>query len=400
MSAPGANAAALLLALLLLGCASPAPDAPRGYAFRVMPGTTFDLAQGRTLDPAEQAARLEPVRLLFLGEHHTDAASHQAQLETLRLLHDHGHALTVALEMFSPAADAALEDWRRGKLDELQFLEHSHWYDAWGFPWRYYRGLFLWFREQQIPLHGVNADEATRTAARRGKLEDLPAAEREELGDLDIVLEPHRDLLLETLRAGGHAGEFTPDSPRFQGFLRVQTLWDRLMGQLAARLAAAQQGRATVVLLIGSGHLAYKLGANLQAARATPLPQLTVWDAPVADEELDARGRAYVPIGIGDWVRVHRQDPGAPDYPSLSGVKLAAAAEGVRVEALTPFAAPWLTVLHTGDAVVTLNGLAAASPTQLRLAVESLPWDQPATLSVIREGKTLPLVIYPRHDRP
>ncbi|HEX7926743.1 MAG TPA: ChaN family lipoprotein, partial [bacterium] len=244
----------------LAGCIPSAPDAPRGFAFRVPPATTYDLTRAKPLTPEEQAQRLQGVRLLFVGEHHDEARSHAAQLELLQTLQSRGRLITVALEMFPPDADGALDEWRQGRLEEAEFLERSGWYESWGHPWRYYRSLFIWFREQQIPLRGVNVDKATRIAARVDKPQDLPQATQEEVGDLREVLEPHRDFLLAQLRSAGHAGDLNPDSPQFKSFLRVQMLWERAMGRRAARLAEELPPNGIVVVLIGSGHLGYKLG--------------------------------------------------------------------------------------------------------------------------------------------
>jgi uncharacterized iron-regulated protein len=388
-------AAAGLLAALA-GCAGPTPDAPRGFAFRVAPAATFDLSIARELTPREQGDRLLGVRLLFTGEHHEDPRSHAAQLELLRLLQARGRLITVALEMFPPDADGALDDWRLGKVEEAEFLERARWYEHWGFPWPYYRELFLWFREQQIPLRGVNVDETTRGAVRRDQMQDLPAEVREELGDLSAVVEPHRDLLLAQLRGSGHEGKLDADAAQFKSFLRVQTLWERAMGRRAARIAETQPPSGIVVVLIGSGHLAYKLGANLQAAQVSSVAQLTLWDAMEPPELLDPQGRAHVPVGVADWARVYVQETAGPLYPSLAGVKLSQAAVGVRVDAVSPFAAPWLQGLQTGDVIRSVNRRLAGTPTRLRLACEALPWDLPAMFFVERQDTSVTLSLTPR----
>lgn len=386
-------------ALMLGACAPHGPDAPRGYAFRVPPGVTFDLTRARVLTPREQGERLQGVALLFLGEHHEDARSHAAQLEILKLLQARGRLITVALEMFPPEADEALDAWRLGRLEEAEFLERAQWYRHWGYPWHTYRELFLWFREQQIPLRGINVDEQARAAARRNRPEDLPPALREDAGDLTAVLEPHRDLLLEQLRAAGHTGDLAADSAQFAGFLRVQTLWERVMGRRAARLAEALPPQGIVVVLIGSGHLAYKLGANLQAAQASSVTQLSVWDTVVKPETLDAQGRGHVPVGVSDWARLYAGAGASPRYPSLAGLKLSSTPGGVRVEAVSPFAAPWLRPLRPGDVIREVNGVLTATPTRLRLTCEALPWERPAAVTLERDGALATVTLTPRPER-
>jgi uncharacterized iron-regulated protein len=366
------------------------------YSYPVPLGETFDLAQGRVLEPSGQARRLETVRLIFLGEQHTDPRSHQAQLAVLEQIAAQGRPLLVALEMFPPAADAVLEEWRSGKLSEAAFLERSRWYETWGYPFSHYRSVFTWLRDHRIPLRGINADEATRAAVRQGQLESLPPALRAEVGDLDAVLEPHRDYLLDTLRQAGHRGNLDADAQDFRRMLRVQTLWDRLMGGRAARLAESQPGNGAVAVLLGSGHLAYRLGANLQAARVTDLAQLSLWDTTVPRSALDPGGRFPVPVGMADWVRGYRQEEPQPEYPRLSGIKLAAHAQGVRVESVRP--GPSAYPLQADDVIVALNGAPAGGTAGLRLDFEALPWDRPAELTILRAGKTLTLTVTPHRD--
>src|SRR5512145_493495 len=52
----------------------------------VVDGIT-DAARGDTLTPPELAARLDGVRLLFVGESHTDVEFHRVQLRVLQELH-------------------------------------------------------------------------------------------------------------------------------------------------------------------------------------------------------------------------------------------------------------------------------------------------------------------------
>jgi uncharacterized iron-regulated protein len=396
-----ALALAALLAALVAGCAAQEADLPGratgpAYAFPVPPDTTFDLTRGEPLQRAQLEARLRGARLVFLGEHHTDARSHAFQREVLELLLAQGRPLAVALEMFPPQADPVLEDWRQGRLDELAFLERSGWYEHWGYPWSYYRELFALFRERRVPLHGVNAERETRQAVRENKLDTLPEGLREEIGALEPPLAPHAAYLLDTLRAAGHQGKLRPDAPSFQGYYRVQRLWDRLMGRRSARLAEALGADGVAVLLVGAGHLAFGLGANLQAAQVSDLPRLSVWEAVVDESELDRQGRYPVPVGMADLVRVYRRDDAAARFYGMAGLKLASGEGGVKVEAMHLFGHSRLSALRAGDVIEALNGAPLASPEALRLAYETTGPQRPATVRVRRDGQVVELDVTPR----
>ncbi|MEE8433678.1 MAG: ChaN family lipoprotein [bacterium] len=395
----------MLPALGACGASGPPPSGLHegpAYAFHVAPGETFDMMRGRAVPDGEIAERLRGVRLLFLGEHHTNPRSHRFQRAVIEALRASGRKVGVALEMFPPSANRALEAWRLGKLDELAFLERAGWYTHWGFPWAHYRELFLAFRRHGLPLRGVNAERDTRLKVRQNKLSELPSKLRGELEGLTTPLQPGQRYLLDTLKAAGHAGEMTPDSPTFKGFSRVQEMWERLMGQRAARWAESRPNPAVTVVLIGSGHLAHRLGANLRAARISRVAQLTVWDTVVDKDDLDAEGRFRVPLGMADWVRVYTREKAPVRYPSLAGLKLKAEEAGVAgftVERVSLFAPRELKVMKKGDRIVSLNGKRPKSATALRLAYERLPFGKPARFSILRGGEQITLEIVPRAEK-
>jgi uncharacterized iron-regulated protein len=377
---------------LLAGACASMEDAslrPHTYAYDVPPERTFDMAEGRELSDARMRERLRRVRLLFLGEHHTSRGSHRFQRDMLELLAGQGRRVTVALEMFPPSADPALEAWRKGELDELEFLEQSGWYRHWGFAWAYYREVFEVIRRHGMPVRGVNVKREEREAARKEGLKALPAALSEEIGPGPPEPEPAALYLYDVLSDGGHARVGKPGSPELSALRRVQWLWDRAMGVRAARLAEQVGPDGIVVVLIGSGHLAYRLGANLQAARESALPQLTIWDTMVRK---DSPPEAYrVPLGMADWVRIHERDPEVSPVPSLRGVKLERDPEGARVKSVQlRHGSPWAP-LREGDVIRALNGTPVGSPAALRLAFESLSPEGTAELELLRDGAPLKL---------
>ncbi|MEE8397037.1 MAG: ChaN family lipoprotein [bacterium] len=398
-----------LLGLLVGGCAA-APDLafrPRSYAFPVATGVTFDLARGRPLGTAELAQRLAPIRLLMLGEHHTDPRSHRFQHDVLSLLVREGRKVTVALEMLPPSANAALGRWRRGELGEAEFLEQSGWYRAWRLAWSHYRDLFLLMRQHRLPVFGVNAEEETKKALRSGRTENLPAALRDEIGDPEQQTLPHTMHLLDALRRGGHGEGLSAESKRFRSLRRVQWMWDRLMGGRAARLAEEAPEGGIVVLLIGSGHLAYKVGANLQAARAGGLPQLSVWDEVLTTSP--PGGKHPVPLGIADLARVYPPLAEPAAYPRLAGLTLVKRDQRPERDPATANGPGGVLVkkasrhgrrggnkspaLREGDVILRLNGQPVTSPAGLRLALERLAFGTTARLDVLRGGGPLTLQI-------
>lgn len=374
---------------MLAACAARGPvSGPRPYEFAVEPGTTFDLGQGRAIDREALLRRMAGARLVFLGESHDDLRSHRFQADVLRALAASGRPVTVALEMFPPSADPTLERWRRGEIDEEAFLRASGWYDAWGFAWRLYREAFRVIRAEGLAVHGINATAEQRAAAREGR----PPPGVEDMA-LDPSVAPHRDYLWHTLRQGGHGPDLRRDSERFGALVRVQVLWDELMGRRAARLARQGPPEGVVVVLIGAGHLAHGLGANLRATREAPaLPRLTVMDLQADQQPRDARGRALLPVGLADVVRVLSPE-GEPHIPSLGGLRLAEHAEGVRVAGVRVLGESPLRRFRAGDVILAMEGKPVRDPVSLRLRFEALDPSRRAAFRIRRDGDTLELAV-------
>ena len=428
----------IAVGLALAGCAAVPVDPGRspsaGYAYPVQAETTFDMARGEEIPPAKLGERLARARVIFLGENHSSPRSHRFHLDVLKALLAAGRQVTVGLEMFPPSANDALDQWRRGALEEEAFLESSGWYRHWGYPWEYYRELFGLFRKHRISLHGLNAEKSTRKAVREKKQDELPAPIRTELAGLDNPLPPHRSLMLDVLKEAGHTGDLGADSPRFRSYYRVQRMWDRLMGARAARIAERLSENGVLAVLIGSGHLFYQLGANLEAARATRLPVITLLDLVVGKTELEADGTYRVPLGMADLVRIYpraghgvRGRRGASP-PSLLGLQLTdadteaadagakpadgeaadagtkpAETEGeaahsggrLRVKGVLAFPSSPLHGLKADDVLLEFNGSPISSETSLRLAYERLSTDARAVLTLERKGQRLEVDITP-----
>ncbi len=79
----------------------------------VLDGIT-DTAAGKTLTTGELAARLDDVRVVFIGESHTDIAFHRVQLQVIRELHKRGREVLVGLEMYPYTEQASLDLWNCG----------------------------------------------------------------------------------------------------------------------------------------------------------------------------------------------------------------------------------------------------------------------------------------------
>lgn len=109
-------------------------------------------------DLAEVVKSVEGADVIFIGEIHYNAQHHKAQLDIIRSLHGKKLPIAIGLEMFTPDDQQALDDWSGGKLNEESFLPiYSR---NWSYSWQLYRELFLFARDNQIPLLALNIPKA------------------------------------------------------------------------------------------------------------------------------------------------------------------------------------------------------------------------------------------------
>lgn len=251
----------------------------------------LDARTGAAISPAEVAGRLAKARLVFLGESHTNAEFHRVQLQVIRELVRAGRKVLVGLEMYPATEQAALDLWNAGSLTEAEFVEKSDWYRSWGYHWDYYRDIFLFCREAKVTLHAVNVPRELVSDVRKKGFDGLTAEQKALLPPrIDTENADHLRLLKAFFGdEGGMHSASMPDA-MWQGMFRAQCTWDAAMAWNAVKaLDKAKDPNAVMVVLIGSGHVAYGLGAERQArlwfdggiASVIPIPVLDEKDRPV-----------------------------------------------------------------------------------------------------------------------
>jgi uncharacterized iron-regulated protein len=387
----------LLALLLLVGCAhgpSMVSDLPFGDPARRDREAPLKLdavtatATTESLTPEALAARLAPVRLVFVGEHHSSSAVHEAQRRLIAGLLVARRKVLVGLEMFPYTVQPVLDRWNRGELTEDEFVRESHWYKHWGFDWRYYRDIFL-LRAQGARFFAVNAPREVITAVRKKGRDKLSPEEAAHLPPaIDTASDEHRRLF-KAYFGDGEATHAMSDA-MIEGMFQAQCAWDATMAWNALRaLQADPDPSAVMVVLLGSGHVAYGLGAPRQAAAYAAVPMATVIPVPLAGDEGQ---RARVRASYADYVWGVAPEPGVAPYPSF-GLSLADRS-GVPHPVVTEVAeaSPAARAgVQADDRIVSLDGTAVPDKeTFLRLAA-GRSWGDHAVLVVERAGKNVSL---------
>jgi uncharacterized iron-regulated protein len=105
-------------------------------------------------DLAEVVKNVERADVIFIGEIHYNEKHHKAQLDIIRSLQGKKIPVAIGLEMFTPDDQQQLDAWTEGKLDEESFL--PVYARNWSYGWQLYRDLFIFARDNRIPLIALN----------------------------------------------------------------------------------------------------------------------------------------------------------------------------------------------------------------------------------------------------
>lgn len=198
-------------------------------------------------------------RIIFIGESHDNKLHHMTQLDIIKALHERKYPLAIGLEMFMEKDQKILDRWVTKDMNEREFIQAF--YRNWGVGWGLYKDIFLYARDNSIPLIGLNVPkEITRKVGEHG----FQSLSREEHAKLPPAVtcdvdERYMELLQKIFEIKEH------DKRKFKNFCEAQILWDQAMAWYLYRYLLKDEKRI-VVVLSGSIH-AWKFGIPRQLKR-------------------------------------------------------------------------------------------------------------------------------------
>ena len=366
----------------------------------VVDGIT-DAATGDVVTPPELAARLDGVKIVFVGESHTDIEFHKVQLRVLQELHKRGRQVLVGLEMYPVTEQPWLDRWHSDKaMTEEGFLKESHWYKNWGYHWNYYRDVFLFARQSGIPMFGVNVPRAV-VQTMRGKGYDALTPEQKTMlpSRIDTDDAEHQRLFRAFFTGSDSLHGNMPDAMS-QGMYRAQCTWDAAMGWNALQALQKHGGeKAIMVVLIGSGHVAYGLGAERQVKLWFAGKTASVIPVPVADDEHPPLASVQASYASFVWGLPRSTDP---LYPSvgISTPETKSKAGRYVVIMVAPDSPAQAAGFQLDDELVSMDGVPIDDKETSNRMMSEKRWGDSVVYKVVRDGKEVTLTAYLRRSPP
>jgi uncharacterized iron-regulated protein len=194
---------------------------------------------------AQLVARAERADLVLIGEAHDNPTHHAMELSLISTLWSQKLPLAIGLEMIQADSQQALDDWSAGKLSEQAFLRVYA--RNWSLDWGLYRDIFLFARDNHIPMVGLNIPKEIAVKVARQGFESLSAGEKKDLpeGTTCDLNTPHTAFLKRSFQ---EVFKHASNGSSFTYFCEAQTLRNSGMALNIERYVQKHPGRKVVAL--------------------------------------------------------------------------------------------------------------------------------------------------------
>ncbi len=367
---------------------------------KVVLDAVTDTAAGEIITSHDAAARLSRANLIFLGESHTSMDLHRVQLKIIEELESSGRKVLIGLEMYPYTEQKYLDDWSQGYLTENGFIQTSHWYKNWGYHWNYYRNIFLFAREHGIRMFAVNTPREIVSAVRKKGFQNLTAEEAAHIpSKIDTSSTDHFNLFKAFFEeeTGMHS---SMDDKMAKAMFDAQCTWDATMGYNAVR-ALKENGdtNALMVVLVGSGHVAYGLGIERQAAQWYDGKMASLIPIEVIDEKDRAVETVRASYANFVWGLPQEKDPLYPDL-GLSTGEIPGDTKR-KVISVSKDSVARSAGFQEGDVLISMDGISLGDRETLNRLLAGKTWGDSGAFVVRRGDKDVPLQAYfRRQQRP
>jgi uncharacterized iron-regulated protein len=327
----------------------------------------LDLATPAALDSV--IPQLAVKRVVFVGETHDRYDHHLNQLEIIRRLHEIEPNLVIGVEYLQQRFQPQVDDYIAGKSTENEFLKDVQYFQSWGYDYRLYAPIFLFAREQHIPVRALNVPNSLPSAV--AKL-GLAGITKEQRAELPAEFAPADDAYKARLRAAFDMHQNAKPGA-FDHFVEAQLAWDESMAASAAAYLIARSG-VPMVILAGAGHIEFGSGIPSRLERRTHATYAIVLSS---GEDVEPH--------IADYLLLSSKQELPP--AGVLGVNLKDRDGECWVSAATPGSAAEKVGIERGDVILAIDGQPVESAADVRLALWDKKPEEQVRVSVRRKHR-------------
>jgi len=238
--------------------------------------TIISTKTGEAVSFDELMADLAGVRVIYVGEQHSDPVHHRIQLDIIKAVYQTDPDIVVGMEMFDHTYQHILDLWSAGELDQKTFLQKVHWYANWKWNFELYKDILEFIKQEKIRLVGLNVPFHIPSKIALGGIENLLDDDRKHIPpNIDTSIDAHRAYVEKIYN---HHRATKMDS--FDFFYEAQCAWEDTM----AASVALNMKDDRMIVIAGNGHIIRKFGIPDRTFRQTGADFRTVYPATAGNE--------------------------------------------------------------------------------------------------------------------
>jgi uncharacterized iron-regulated protein len=187
-------------------------------------------------------------KVILIGEMHNEKNHHVMQLDVIKALNERGIPLAIGMEMYPSESQGLLDRWNEGKITEQNFQSIYTLY--WAEDWLLYRDIFIYARDNHIPLIAINVPKHIMSKVMNQGFASLELADKKNLPP-EVTCElntKYTELLKQSYLL--HVN----NKKSFTFFCEAQTLFNNGMAWNIAKYLKINPKR-TVVTIAGAWHV-------------------------------------------------------------------------------------------------------------------------------------------------
>jgi len=353
----------------------------------IFPNQIYSQQKAKSISFFKMIKDMEDSRFIYVGETHNSLPMHDIQLKIIQALYEQDKNLSIGLEMLPGSTQEVLNKWSLGTLSQDEFIREVKWYVNWNFNFGFYEKIFVFAKENKIPLYALNVSREIIKKIRMKGWKSLSDEEKKLVPQPDLTNEEHRTLIRTIFESTEIPHQMKGKSLEiaFEGLYRAQSAWDEVMAFNAVRAVKDK----SIVVLAGSGHLLYNLGINRRAYERSRLPFKTV----VCLAMPEARKNIRVSRSLADYVwGIPKEERPAFASVGLSFKKFDGL-ENLVVEQKPSRGISKGTNFKKGDIILSVDGKAFHDINQLRIYLAKFTWDDEVKFRLLRDGREIEVVL-------
>ena len=232
--------------------------------------------------------QLEPYRVIFIGDHHSEEDLHIKTAELITALSNSGVKIKLANEWFYPSDNKTLEKYVSHDINETEFLEKVQWEKRLKYhKFDSFKPMYQAIQEANGKLYGINLSKEERQKISDQNLSGMSEDERHFNDNIDINVSVHKKMLkpfFSQCHAPKPKESLTECTERMY---KVQVAWDSKMALESYKLSQDLEKDEKLIVFAGAMHIQKNLGIPLRFARLTNLPYLSIIPAENTSQSIE-----------------------------------------------------------------------------------------------------------------